>query len=115
NRSRDLFLIDLWSLVVDEDKWVDGHPSWIESWLRGTPAGGVPDHPTAAALQRIIASGADRDDLTDVVRAMQHEILYNVCQLLDDPALLGIRRDTPPGEHTSAADRNPLGELHSAL
>lgn len=125
-RSRELFLTDLWSLLIDEDDRVNGHPSWIESWFRGTPSDGVPDHPTAAALHRMLASGTDVDDLTDVVRTMQYEIVYNVCQLLDDPALLGIRtgRDperAEPGWELIAVrtapppDRRPLGELHSSL
>jgi hypothetical protein len=80
----------LWRLLVDEDRQVDGVPSWIESWLRGLPSGAVADDPAAAALQRLLATGVDVDDLTDVVRTMQHEIIYNVCQLLDDPYLLGI-------------------------
>lgn len=129
DRCRKLFLADLWSLLVDEDARVDEVPSWIESWFRGTPPGNVPDHPTAAALHRILAAGADVDDLTDVVRTMQHEIIYNVCQLIDNPSLLGIRvqydgeppvedvdlgwelmaaRDAPP-------DQRPMGDLHTEL
>jgi hypothetical protein len=78
-----------------------------------------------AALHRILARGADADDLTDVVRAMQYEIIYNVCQLLDDPALLGIRRRVPPGQvkvrweltavRTAPAERRPIGDLHTEL
>ncbi|MCS7475797.1 hypothetical protein ACFFQW_24655 [Umezawaea endophytica] len=118
-RGRDLFLTDLWSLVVDEDGRVDGVPAWIESWFRGTPPGTAPDHPTAAALHRVLASGADADDLTDVVRAMQHEVVRNVCLLLDDPGLLGIRHDGPAWELTAIStappDRRPMGDLHPAF
>jgi hypothetical protein len=125
DRCRELFLTDLWSLLIDEDERAADRPSWIESWFRGVPEGAVPQDPTAAALSRILASGADADDLTDVVRAMQHEIIYNVCQLLDDPSLLGIRGDVPPGEaragweltavRDAPPDRRPIGELHSEL
>jgi hypothetical protein len=108
----ELFLTDLWSLLVDEDELVDGRPSWLESWFRGTPAGQIPDHPTAAALHRILAAGVDVDDLTDVVRTMQHEIIYNVCQLLDDPGLLGIRGGR---DWALTVDGEPIGELHSSL
>jgi hypothetical protein len=62
----------------------------------------------AAALQRLLAAGVAPDDLTDVVRTMQHEIIYNVCQLLDDPGLLGIRGER---RWTLTVD----GELHSSL
>ncbi|WP_441247136.1 hypothetical protein [Kitasatospora sp. McL0602] len=91
------FVGALWGLVVDEDGCTDGRPSWIEAWLRGQADGAVPDHPTAAALHRILACGVDPDDLTDVVRRMQHELLYNVCQLIDDPGLLGLDLDLAPG------------------
>jgi hypothetical protein len=125
-RCRELFLTDLWGLVVDEDEQVDGNPSWIDSWIRSEPNGAESDDPTTAALYRILDSGADVDDLTDVVRTMQHEIIYNVYQLLDDPALFGIRRDTPPEEvqarwqltaihPASPTGSHPIGELHSEL
>jgi len=131
DRCRRLFLTGLWSLLVDEDERVSGCPSWIESWVRSAPAGAVPDDPTAAALRRLLASGADMDDLTDVVRTMQHSVIYNVCQWLDDPGLLGIGVDfdaveEPPGGQggsgweltamrTTSPDRRPIGELHSEL
>jgi hypothetical protein len=125
-RSVELFLTGVWSLVVDEDEWVDGYPSWIESWIRGIPVGTVPEHPTAAALLRILASGVDLDDLTDVVRTMQHELIYHVCQLLDDPESLDTDLDaldeppTGPGWELMAVrsappDRRPIRWLHSQL
>jgi hypothetical protein len=121
-RCRELFLTNLWGLLVKEDEWVDGYPSWIESWIRGIPPGSVPDD----ALHRILARGVDLDDLTDVVRNMQYEVIYNVCQLLDDPALPGIRRGTHPDQVEAGweltavrtappADRRPIGELHADL
>ncbi|HEX6356145.1 hypothetical protein [Actinophytocola sp.] len=110
--QRELFLTDLWSLVVDEDELVDGQPSWIESFFRGTPAGEIPAGPTSAALHRVLAAGVDPDDLTDVVRTMQHEIIHNVCQLLDDPRMLGIRGER---RWTLTVDGDPVDELHSSL
>lgn len=118
-RCRRQFLTDLWGFVIDEDEWV-------ESWLPGTPPGPVPDDPVAAALHRILECGVDLDDLADVVRTAQHEVIYNVCQLLDDPALLGIRRGTHPDQIEAGweltavrtappASRRPIGELHVEL
>lgn len=92
-RAHESFVNVLWSLVVDEDGYTDGQPSWIETWFRGHQQGSVPDHAMPAALHRILACGVDPDDLTDVVRAMQHDLIYNVCQLIDDPGLLGIGLD----------------------
>jgi hypothetical protein len=98
---RQVFLTELWRLLVSEDDRVGRQPSWIESWSRGTPRGAMPDDPTAAALHRVLAAGADPDDLTDVVRTMQYEIINNVCQLLDDPSLLGIQRE--PGDEAAGS------------
>lgn len=132
DRCRKLFLTDLWSLLVDEDERVDGQPGWIESWFRSHQPGVEPSDATAAALFRILAAGADADDLTDVVRTMQLEIIFNACKLLDDPTLLGIRLDSdagddlPPGQAepgwelmavrtAASADRRPIGWLHEDL
>jgi hypothetical protein len=35
----------------------------------------------------MLAKGIDPDDLTDVVRAMQVDLLFDVCCTLDDPSL----------------------------
>ncbi|SFY45023.1 hypothetical protein [Streptomyces atratus] len=126
-RALQSFLAALWSMVVDEDSYTDGHPSWLEPELRGHQQGSAPAGPEASALQRVLACGVDPDDLTDVVRGVQHEVLYNVCQLLDDPGLLGIGLDhegAPPAEFRwelvavrdeEPAGRAPVHGLHSSL
>ncbi|MFJ6138747.1 hypothetical protein [Kitasatospora sp. NPDC092286] len=126
-RPHEAFANALWSLVVDEDGRTGGQPSWIEAWLRNRPSEGAPEHPVPAALHRILACGVDPDDLTDVVRAMQHDLLYNVCQLIDDPGLLGLgAEDDQPGgtdydwelvavRTAGPADRTPLHGLHAVL
>ncbi|WEV24243.1 hypothetical protein OYE22_02810 [Streptomyces sp. 71268] len=85
------------------------------------------DAAETTALQRVLACGVDPDDLTDVVREMQHEVLYNLCQLFDDPGLLGIGLDgenSQPPEfrwHLAATRAMapevpaPLLSLHTAL
>ncbi|MEU2135476.1 hypothetical protein [Streptomyces sp. NPDC018352] len=80
-RAHESFVNALWSLVVDEDDYADGQPEWIEAWLRGHQQGSVPDRVVPTALHRILRCGVDPADLTDVVRAMQHDLIYNVCQL----------------------------------
>ncbi|MEY9933221.1 hypothetical protein ABH926_007874 [Catenulispora sp. GP43] len=123
--ARQSFLTTVWSMVVDEDSYSDGRPSWID--LRGDQQGGVPAGTGADALQRILACGADPDDLTDVVREMQHNLLYGVCQLIDDPGLLGIGLDEEWSEPTDPrwelvavrtvgpAGQAPIRDLHSSL
>ncbi|MFD7491643.1 hypothetical protein ACFV8T_04385 [Streptomyces sp. NPDC059832] len=121
------FLATLWSLVVDEDGYTDGHPSWLEPELRSDQQGNGPADAGTSALQRVLACGVDPDDLTDLVRERQHEVLYNVCQLIDDPGLLGIGLDhegSRPAEFRwelvavrdeEPAGRAPVHGLHSSL
>jgi hypothetical protein len=126
-RAHESFVNALWNLVVDEDAYADDQPSWIESWLRGHQPGTVPYGADSAALLRILACGVDLADLTDVVRAMQHELIYGVCQLIDDPGLLGIGLDQDESGETEfgwelvafrterPAERAPINYLHSVL
>ncbi|MFI5767787.1 hypothetical protein ACIA74_04430 [Streptomyces sp. NPDC051658] len=121
------FLTTLWSMVVDEDNYADGYPSWLEPGLRGHQQGNGPADAGASALQRVLACGVDPDDLTDLVREMQHEVLYNICQLIDDPGLLGIGLDHEGArpadfrwELVAVRDEEPAGRvpvhgLHSSL
>lgn len=126
-RALQSFLATLWSMVVDEDSCTDGYPSWLGPELSGHQQGNGPVGAETSALQRVLACGVDPDDLTDLVREMQHEVLYNVCQLIDDPGLLGIGLDhegAQPAEFRwelvavrdeEPAGRAPVHGLHSSL
>ncbi|MEE1774210.1 hypothetical protein PUR34_40085 [Streptomyces sp. JV185] len=126
-RALRSFLAVLWSMAVDEDSYTDGYPSWLEPELKSRRQDSAPAGPGASALQRVLGCGVDPDDLTDLVREMQHEVLYNVCQLIDDPGLLGIGMDhegsRPPEfrwELVAVRDEEPTGRvpvhgLHSSL
>jgi hypothetical protein len=92
---RSAFLHMLWALVIREDKHVDGEPAWIEEWLRGARKRGEPPKGVAAALQRMLDKGVDPEDLTDVVRAMQWEIIDNVAQLIDGEWISDLRQEIP--------------------
>lgn len=83
--ARALFLVAAWQLVIDEEARTPtaGEPAWIESWLRWPRSQNIPPTGIAAALARMLAAGIDPDDLTDVVRAMQLDVLINLCSLLD--------------------------------
>lgn len=79
--ARFLFLRQAWRQVVGEDdtRWIDAH---IER------ARTHPDEPYAGAghaLARLRARGATDDELTDLTRGMQAELLFALCDLLDDP------------------------------
>jgi hypothetical protein len=62
---RYLFLTGLWRAVLGDDA----------EWTASDPA-----------TQRLLAKGADPRDLAAVIRQAQCDILYEVCQLIDDPS-----------------------------
>ncbi len=72
--ARFLFLKAMWECVIDDDD-----ASWMKNWADRK-------HPTAAAVEPMLAEGIDPDDLTDVARDMQVAVLLNVCCALDDSA-----------------------------
>ena len=81
---RFLFLRQAWKYVYGEndDSWIDRQ---IAHFHRR------PDEPYAGvgrALERLLALGADRRDLVDLVRGTQAEALFSFSYLLSDPNLL---------------------------
>ena len=96
----ELLLRGLWSEVIDEN--VAPGPAWIEDRRRLAD----PAFPTAA-LERLLAAGADPHDLTDVVRSVQVRMISNIATLLDDPSL-------EIGDPEAPGDVDALLELHCA-
>ena len=79
--ARFLFLRQAWKLVIDENG-----RDWISERRQidtDEPGGDI-----GPAIERILAAGADESDLTRVVRIMQWEILFGLCNLIDDPEYL---------------------------
>jgi hypothetical protein len=80
--QRFLFLRQAWSLIVHE-----GNTDWVQFEI--ARAQRYPDEPYAGvghALRRCVAKGASAQDLTDIVRGKQAELLFNLCYLLGDPS-----------------------------
>jgi len=80
---RFLFLRQAWGNVVSE-----GDHAWMDAALSRAEA--YPDEPYAGiggALKRLLKAGAARDDLSDLVRGMQAQLLFNLCYLLEDPSI----------------------------
>lgn len=80
---RFLFLRQAWSNVITE-----GDHAWMDAAMERV--GANPDEPYAGiggALSRLIKAGAVRDDLSDLVRGMQAQLLFHICYLLEDPSL----------------------------
>jgi hypothetical protein len=119
---RFLFLRQAWRQIVEE-----GDSSWIEYALQRAQT--HPDEPYAGvghALKKLRARGATDEELTDVVRGMQAQLLFSLCYLLEDPgdveaevadvrwALVQIDEEghvlgNVDGLHESVLDMDPTG------
>ncbi|MGH2662106.1 MAG: hypothetical protein ACRDH8_04750 [Actinomycetota bacterium] len=77
--AQHLFLRLAWRAVVAEDdtSWIDHHRDRAARHPNAPLAG------AGLALERLLAAGADPRDLTDVVRGLQYETLFDVCDVLD--------------------------------
>lgn len=119
---RFLFLRQAWSHVLPEDAsgWVDHHIQEVEK-NPGAPYAGM-----GVSLKRAIAAGVAREDLTQIARGIQVELLCQLCYMLEDngltePELRGVGwglfetdEDGNPGEpiyslHESVLDVDPTG------
>ena len=79
--ARYLFLRQAWRNIVKE-----GDSRWIENAIERART--RPDDPCAGvghALTKLRARGATDEEITDVVRGMQAELLFCFCYLLEDP------------------------------
>jgi hypothetical protein len=79
--ARFLFLRQAWRHIVKEDD-----STWIEASIERAKT--HPAEPYAGvghALTKLRARGATDDEITDVVRGMQAELLFTFCYLLEDP------------------------------
>jgi hypothetical protein len=76
---RFLFLREAWKNVLAEDDtaWVDAYIAHSDRRKDGPYAG------IGHALKKLRACGVRDQDITDVVRGMQAELLFGVCYLLD--------------------------------
>ena len=79
--ARYLFLRQAWRQVVSEDD-----STWIDTSIERAQK--HPDEPYAGighALSKLRVRGATNEEITDVVRGMQAELLFSLCYLLGDP------------------------------
>lgn len=79
--ERFLFLRQAWRAVVRE-----GDTAWIRASVQRSQS--RPREPYSGvghALKRLLDVGATPEDVTEVVRGMQAELLFKFCYLLDDP------------------------------
>ena len=81
--QRYLFLRQAWAEVLGDEEvgWVDAKIEEAEDDPRGQFAG------VGLALKRAVAAGVAKQDLVDIARGVQAELLFQFCCLLDDPGL----------------------------
>ncbi|SDP88825.1 hypothetical protein SAMN05216303_108290 [Rhodoferax sp. OV413] len=81
---RYLFLRQCWQHVIGEDStgWVDFHIKQAEQDAQGSFAG------MGAALKRAVAAGVATEDLSQIARGVQVELLSQLCYMLEDNGLL---------------------------
>jgi hypothetical protein len=116
--GRFVFLRQAWQTVVG-----DGDTSWIDPQIQQSGRG--PRGPGASigpALKRLLAAGASREDLTEVVRVMQWQVLAGIMYQLDDPSTVEYPSDEIPHVNWALFEvdedsrpRQPLGGLHESV
>lgn len=119
---RFLFLRQAWSSIIQEDS------SWIHVQIKhsekdqNAPFAGI-----GLALKHALKKGISENDLTDIARGMQAELLFALCYLLEDPsfeepelgdigwclvetdASLDPSADVISGLHESVLETDPTG------
>lgn len=119
---RFLFLRQAWREIVAESD-----TGWIDGFIRESQK--RPDAPysgVGAALQRALAAGARREDLTEIARGLQAQLLFGLCSMLEDHGLTepelegvgwglfrtdedGLPLEPIQGLHESVLETDPTG------
>lgn len=102
--TREEFLKLLWDEVINPAML--GH--WIDNCIESSKS--HPDEPfgdLGPALERLIARGADRRDLSLIARHSSYEAVFCVLYMLDDP---GVDDGNDRGMHESLLGADPSGK-----
>jgi hypothetical protein len=109
---RFLFLKYAWSRVIAE-----GDTTWIGRAIKDAEA--RPDQPYAglgAALARCRAAGASSEDLTEIARCLQAQMIFAITYIIDGPPYeLSPIKDLSWGLFQITADGRPIGPQVSGL
>jgi hypothetical protein len=121
--GRFVFLRQAWRRSVIRE----GDDTWIDDVTANAARNpGEPCTGAGPALERALAAGVTREDLTEIVRVMQYSTLFDLCYLLEDPGDLELELEgfcwglyqldennepTEPivGLHESALSLDPTG------
>lgn len=116
--ARFVFLRQAWTSVVAEDdtSWIEAHIQDSDLHPRGPGAG------SGIALKRLLATGASREDLTELVRVMQWQVLHDIMYQLSDSGIVQYPSDDMPHvdwmlfEVTEDGEPlHPIGALHESV
>jgi hypothetical protein len=82
--AKHLFVKECWNNIVP-----DKDTRWIDRSIASTPEGANnPYDGSAHSLRRLLACGASKDDINEVVRCAQAELLFSVLYQLDDSGII---------------------------
>ena len=101
--TREKFLARIWDNVINSS--MAGH--WIDNVIAAAEKD--PHSPFAdlgPALQRLLAAGADRRDLSLIARFAAYEAVFEILYMLDDP---GVDGDDIKMMHEELLGTDPSG------
>jgi hypothetical protein len=102
--TRDEFLETIWREQIDAflpGRWIDNSIRTSEKDPR------APFADVGAALKRLLASGAKREDLARVARFAAYEAVFGTLSALDDPDVEDV--ESLAGLHESLLGADPSG------
>jgi hypothetical protein len=79
--QRYLWLRQAWKRIVPDDSY-----DWMDAEIQSARA--KPNAPYAGvglALERCLNQGIEKEDLNEIVRGKQAQLLFGICYLLEDP------------------------------
>jgi hypothetical protein len=107
--ARLVFLRQAWKNLI-----VEGDSSWIKALIQESER--RPRDPGAGAgpaLKRMLAAGATREDIAEVVRVMQWQVLAGVAYQLADPGVVDYPSEDLPRVNWTLFEVDDNGEpLH---
>jgi hypothetical protein len=81
--ARFVFLRQAWRLVV-----ADSDVTWIDREVQHSEQKpNVPGAGLGHALSRLLSAGANREDLTELARTVQWQLLHGLCYQLEAPSI----------------------------
>jgi hypothetical protein len=79
--QRYLWLREAWKCIAPDDDY-----AWMEGEIKRAQAkSNAPYSGVGLALARCLSKGAEKEDLKEIVRGKQAQLLFALCYLLDDP------------------------------